>query len=228
LGAIFVGGIRSKFDLKDIPSPQMSASYWYGFISGLIATDGHCTENGQVGIDQHDLDALKTIRDQIARIGMFPNRVFRSREDSPYTGKPSPLYRFNISKFSLNETDLLRGDHKEKFARRKITSKVGNHISVKEVLSLNEEREVYCCTEPVTHTFTVGNGILTGNCYFFKIREDSIEGIFDWCKEAARTYSFGGGVGTDISVLRPRGSPVNNSAIFSSGSVSFMELMSTT
>ena len=66
------------------------------------------------------------------------------------------------------------------------------------------------------------------NCYFFKIREDSIEAIFDWCKEAARTYSFGGGVGTDISILRPRGAPVNNSAIYSSGSVSFMELLSTT
>ncbi len=66
------------------------------------------------------------------------------------------------------------------------------------------------------------------NCYFFKIKEDSIESIFDWCKEAARTYSFGGGVGTDISVLRPRGAPVNNSAIYSSGSVSFMELLSTT
>ncbi|QQG48096.1 MAG: adenosylcobalamin-dependent ribonucleoside-diphosphate reductase [archaeon] len=66
------------------------------------------------------------------------------------------------------------------------------------------------------------------NCYFFRIKEDSIESIFDWCKEAARTYSFGGGVGTDISVLRPRGAPVNNSAIYSSGSVSFMELLSTT
>ena len=66
------------------------------------------------------------------------------------------------------------------------------------------------------------------NCYFFKIREDSIEAIFDWCKEAARTYSYGGGVGTDISPLRPRGAPVNNSAIYSSGAVSFMELLSTT
>ena len=66
------------------------------------------------------------------------------------------------------------------------------------------------------------------NCYFFKIKEDSIEAIFEWCKEAARTYSFGGGVGTDISVLRPRGAPVNNAAIYSSGSVSFMELLSTT
>ncbi|MDA4128366.1 MAG: adenosylcobalamin-dependent ribonucleoside-diphosphate reductase [Thaumarchaeota archaeon] len=66
------------------------------------------------------------------------------------------------------------------------------------------------------------------NCYFFKIREDSIEAIFDFCKESARTYSYGGGVGTDISVLRPKGALVNNAAIYSSGSVSFMELLSTT
>jgi ribonucleoside-diphosphate reductase alpha chain len=66
------------------------------------------------------------------------------------------------------------------------------------------------------------------NCYVIAIKEDSIEGIFDWCKESARTYSFGGGVGTDISILRPRGSPVNNSAMTSSGAVSFMEIMSET
>lgn len=66
------------------------------------------------------------------------------------------------------------------------------------------------------------------NCYFMPVKEDSIESIFEWCKEAARTYSFGGGVGTDISILRPKGSPVNNSAIYSTGAVSFMELMSTT
>ncbi len=66
------------------------------------------------------------------------------------------------------------------------------------------------------------------NCYVIPIREDSIEAIFDWCKEAARTYSFGGGVGTDISVLRPKGAPVNNSAIHSTGSTSFMNIFSET
>ena len=66
------------------------------------------------------------------------------------------------------------------------------------------------------------------NCYYMPIKEDSIEGIFEWCKEAARTYSFGGGVGTDISILRPKGAPVNNSAIYSTGAVSFMNLLSTT
>lgn len=66
------------------------------------------------------------------------------------------------------------------------------------------------------------------NCYVIPIKEDSIEAIFDWCKEAARTYSFGGGMGVDISILRPKGTPVNNSAIYSTGSVSFMEIFSTT
>jgi len=227
-GAVHVGGIRSQYNLKQIPSSAMSASYWYGFIVGLIATDGHCTSNGQVGIDQANLDDLKAIREQLVRTGMFPNKIFQSRERSPFNGRQAPLYRFYISKFSLREVDLLRGDHRQRFSQRKVTAKVGNHTEVKEVIPLNKEREVYCCVEPVTHTFTIGNGILTGNCYFFGIKEDSIEAIFDWCKEAARTYSFGGGVGTDISVLRPRGAPVNNSAIYSSGSVSFMELLSTT
>lgn len=66
------------------------------------------------------------------------------------------------------------------------------------------------------------------NCYVIPVKDDSIESIFDWMKEAARTYSLGGGVGTDISVLRPRGAPVNNAARSSTGSVSFMDLFSLT
>ncbi len=66
------------------------------------------------------------------------------------------------------------------------------------------------------------------NCYVIPIKDDSIESIFDWMKESARTYSLGGGVGVDISVLRPAGAPVNNAARTSTGSISFMELMSLT
>ena len=66
------------------------------------------------------------------------------------------------------------------------------------------------------------------NCYVIPVKDDTLEAIFDWCKEAGRTYSYGGGVGTDISGLRPSNSPVNNSAIVSSGAVSFMNLFSET
>jgi len=66
------------------------------------------------------------------------------------------------------------------------------------------------------------------NCYVIPIEADSLEEIFEWCKKAGRTYSYGGGVGTDISSLRPKGAPVNNAAIYSTGSVSFMDLFSLT
>ncbi|MCS7223158.1 MAG: adenosylcobalamin-dependent ribonucleoside-diphosphate reductase [Armatimonadetes bacterium] len=64
------------------------------------------------------------------------------------------------------------------------------------------------------------------NCYVLPIKEDSLEGIFECAKEMARTYSYGGGVGVDISVLRPAGAPVRNAARTSTGAVSFMELFS--
>jgi len=66
------------------------------------------------------------------------------------------------------------------------------------------------------------------NCYVIPLKEDSIEGIFDWCKEAARTYKYGGGAGVDISILRPKGVIVHNAAMTSTGAVSFMEIMSET
>ncbi|MGC8766437.1 MAG: adenosylcobalamin-dependent ribonucleoside-diphosphate reductase [Brevinematia bacterium] len=66
------------------------------------------------------------------------------------------------------------------------------------------------------------------NCYVLPIKGDSIEDIYETMKEMARTYSYGGGVGIDISVLRPKGSPVNNAAYTSTGAVSFMDLYSLT
>ncbi len=67
-----------------------------------------------------------------------------------------------------------------------------------------------------------GVGSTLSNCYV-NVLEDSIESIYKACAEMARTYSFGGGVGIDISALRPRGAKVNNTAKETSGAVSFMK-----
>lgn len=61
------------------------------------------------------------------------------------------------------------------------------------------------------------------NCYVLEIEDDSIESIYQSCGEIARTYSYGGGVGIDISKLRPKGAKVNNSAKQTTGAVSFMK-----
>lgn len=66
--------------------------------------------------------------------------------------------------------------------------------------------------------------VTLSNCYVLSPPEDNIESIFDTAKNLARTFSYGGGCGVDISKLRPRGSEVNNSARETTGAVSFMEL----
>ena len=64
------------------------------------------------------------------------------------------------------------------------------------------------------------------NCYVIEAPEDNLESIFDCAKKLARTYSYGGGCGTDLSKLSPRGAKVRNAAKESSGAVSFMDLYS--
>ncbi len=64
------------------------------------------------------------------------------------------------------------------------------------------------------------------NCYVAPIEKDSIEGIFETLKKTARTFSYRGGTGIDITILRPRNTKVRNAAKSSSGAVSFLPLIS--
>lgn len=66
------------------------------------------------------------------------------------------------------------------------------------------------------------------NCYVLPAPTDNIESIWDCAKQMARTYSYGGGCGTDLGKLAPRGASVNNAAKTTSGAVSFMDLFSIT
>lgn len=74
----------------------------------------------------------------------------------------------------------------------------------------------------------LGRKITYSNCYVVTPPEDNLESIFDTAKKLARTYSYGGGCGVDISKLRPRGAEVNNSAKYTTGSISFMDLYNMT
>ena len=66
------------------------------------------------------------------------------------------------------------------------------------------------------------------NCFVTKNQKDEIDSIYKAAYECARTYSYGGGIGVDISSLRPKDSVVHNAADSSTGAVSFMELYSLT
>lgn len=71
-----------------------------------------------------------------------------------------------------------------------------------------------------------GRRVTYSNCYVITPPEDNIESIFSTAAKLARTYSYGGGCGIDISNLRPKGTVVHNAAKSTSGAVSFMDLYS--
>ena len=71
-----------------------------------------------------------------------------------------------------------------------------------------------------------GKKVTYSNCYVLAINEDSIEAIYQTCADLARTFSYGGGVGIDISPLRAKGMAVNNAAKTTTGAVSFMNTFS--
>ena len=94
-------------------------------------------------------------------------------------------------------------------------------------------------TELFEGRFVSGGRVLAGsgdlyriktlaNCFVAKIQHDDIDSIYKAAFECARTYSYGGGIGVDITPLRPRDSVVHNAADSSTGAVSFMDLYSLT
>ena len=77
-------------------------------------------------------------------------------------------------------------------------------------------------------TYKDGRKVTYSNCYVIPPPEDNLESIFDCAKNLARTFSYGGGCGIDVSKLSPKGARINNAAKETSGAVSFMDLYSLT
>lgn len=72
----------------------------------------------------------------------------------------------------------------------------------------------------------LGRKVTLSNCYVIPAPEDNLESIFDCAAKLARTYSYGGGCGIDVSKLRPKDAKVNNAANSTSGATSFMDFFS--
>lgn len=66
------------------------------------------------------------------------------------------------------------------------------------------------------------------NCYILPSPQDDIESIFQINEEIAKIFSYGGGIGVNISCLRPKGSRVKNVARTSTGAISFLKIFDST
>lgn len=77
--------------------------------------------------------------------------------------------------------------------------------------------------------YSLGNPYVkasSSNCFVLPPPEDSLEGIFETAKNTAKIYAARGGVGFNLSSLRPKHAKTNNASKSSTGAVSFMDFYS--
>lgn len=125
--------------------------------------------------------------------------------------------------FEVSPTDMHHRIAKE-IAR--IESKYANPMNEQEVFGLlNHFRYIIPAGSPMTGIGNDHQVASLSNCFVIGIEgdADSYGAIMRLDEEQVQLMKRRGGVGHDLSQIRPKGSPVNNSALTSTGLVPFME-----
>lgn len=102
--------------------------------------------------------------------------------------------------------------------------RVSNHNE--NVRKLIEEKKFIFGGRILANRGITDRKVTYSNCYVITPPEDNIESIFECASKLARTFSYGGGCGIDLSKLRPKGAKTSNAAKESTGPVSFMDIYS--
>ena len=141
-----------------------------------------------------------------------------------YGTRNKDVWTLGIHPSSLEASDFVRKSQRDK---HRITTNGIRTSAVWRLVSVGEEfteEEVFCCHEPITTSFAIFNGMMTGQCVVSSTIEDSMHSILDVLKEAGLLLRAGSGIGYCFSTLRPKGSRVAGAGATTSGPLPFMDV----
>lgn len=184
--------LESFINLKELPV-NMSNEYLYGFVSGLLATDGTINK-GTVRItgNEQTIRYLESICPQIGfkvsnvaicakkgRITQIRGIRCESKQDTWY---------ISLEGCSIDyRKDLLREFHEDKFTDFNEGNRRNSNWKVVSVEKTDRFEDVYCCVEPNTHKFVLNGGVLSSNCdtdgYFVMHKKGEAEKLRQYLQE---------------------------------------------
>ncbi len=163
---VMVHGLPVRY--KEIPSPTASAGHWYGFVCGFLAADGCVDADGCTVLTQKAKATLDAVADQLPRIGMIAGQVRGYDRETNFPGGyeyEGTMHFLSLFKQYMVPDDFLLSTHRARFEENYKPTAYGTYVHVRDVKETGIVDEVFCCVEMETHTFTVDNGVLTGNCF---------------------------------------------------------------
>lgn len=153
--------IKSRVNYKELPHPASDVSYLYGFIAGLIATDGSVnTKKTGVRITgkKETIDYVASISNRCG-LNVSNINISTTKQQSGYTTTKSDTWYISFETSTVEKELLERKFHRDKFE----PSESNPDWRVISVRHIPESEEVFCCVEPITNTFVLSTGCITGN-----------------------------------------------------------------
>lgn len=153
---------------KTLPSLDESTSYLYGWLAGLMATDGHISR-GSYTISSAQREVLQHVRDVSTQLGIVTYPIRSCERIGINQTEESSLHTVTIAAETVGDDFLLREEHATTRANyeKKRTNKqwrVARRWTVVSIEETDRIEEVYCAVVPTTHSFVLEDNILTGNC----------------------------------------------------------------
>jgi len=203
------------------------------FLKGLISSDGTVTSDGGVRVAMRNENFINQVyhcaRINGISVGMSTSVV---QSGSNFSKGPYSVSRLDFSKNSRLISGIMREYDDDRIQRAieakentigiiKIGDVFFHRIDEKEKVVLKDDY-VYTIGVDNDHSYAV-EGLMSLNCFVLPSPADSYGGIARNDEEMVQIMKRRGGVGFDLSTLRPRGMTTQNAARTTDGVPVFME-----
>jgi len=182
----------------------------------IVAIKRKFTRDGEM-VESREIGVVQDIEDNLS------NTVYVVA----LKNKNKPQDKWEVVKnVERHQIDVLKEKTYEDICDRVATAVAGDNEFKKQVYDAMVQEKFVPAGRILAGLGQEGYDLTLFNCYVFSILQDSRKGIADHWFRIFDTFSRGGGIGWDLSVLRPRGSLVKKVSGRSSGAVTWGEQFS--